>query len=482
MTDQPNKPEHTPPNSIEAEEAVLGAVLISPEILVVLMTILSADDFFIARHMWVWEVFIDLHQQNMAIDNITIINELKARGQLSDIGGPAYITYLINNCPTHIHAVTYAKLVERAAIRRRLLNASGDIAQMALEENADIAKVLDRAESTLHLVTRMEMSSAEKEQTFEESMDEHYAELEARYNAYNAGQTMSGLPTGLTDLDQITGGLQGGDFDIFASRPSHGKSALALTIVLNIIKWAIENNIEITILFDSLEMSKKSLINRMVGIEAGLNSEKVRTGGLVGDDWSAYTTAWNKMRKYPLIIDDTPNMPLTYMENKARAVARKNPLGLIIVDYIQLMKAETKRDNRPQEVTELSQRTKGLARELNVPILALAQTNRDIETRPKNKDGNRVPIMSDLAESAALERDADLIGFLVRPEMWDSETDRPSQADLYIAKHRNGPTGMLSLFYRREITQFCNMSKRTINIEDIAFGKNGGTQRYVDED
>lgn len=457
MSDQPTNPEHIPPSSVPSEEALLGGILSDATWFLEIVTFLSADDFFIARHMWIWEAFLSLRDQGLAIDNITVMKELSNRGQITDIGGSAYLTYLINSVDRTLHVVSYAKIVLYAAIRRRLLNAAGDVAMIANEENSPIERVLELSEMTIHMVTRIELPSSKKEKTFAESMDEYYDDLETLTREYDSGKTMSGIPTGLTDFDALTGGLQRGDLNILASRPSVGKSALAITIVLNIIMWSIKHNIPLRILIFSLEMNLKSLINRMVGIEAGLSSEKVRTGNLSKEDWSVFTFAYKRMRNYPIIIDDTPMISLEAMRTKARKVARMTdlPLSLVIVDYLQLMIPEKKRDRPDQEIAELSHGTKGLARELDVPILCLAQTNRDIDQRHKD---DKTPRMSDLAGSMAIEQDADLITFLLREEMWNPNTDRLNQADWYLSKHRNGPTGVVPLFFRKEITHFSNLT------------------------
>jgi replicative DNA helicase len=452
MTEQSSisQPEKLAPNSPEAEEAVLGSILINPDAIFEVAAFLQASDFFIVRNAWVWDAINAVHERGEAIDNLTVIEELRSRGQLESIGGSAYVTYLINNTPTHIHAETYGRIVERAAIRRRLLAAASDIAQTALEENAEINEVIDHAESTLFGVTERRLR---KEMIpIRAAVSDYFDRIEYLYGHQDEPL---GLPTGFTDLDRLLGGLQKSDLCIVASRPGVGKTSFMLSIALNAARFG---NARCAIY--SMEMATEQLVQRLVSAETGINSQKLRLGNLDEREWSLFVEATAKLGNLRLYLDDTPAISIPQIRTKSRRLYREYGLDLIIVDYLQLMTAGIGRnENRVQEISYISRGLKELARELNVPVLAAAQLSRAVEQRQDKR-----PQLSDLRESGSIEQDADIVMFIYRDDLYNENSDRPNQADILISKHRNGPTGVITLYFRKEITQFTNMQKSNINL------------------
>ncbi len=453
MTDNTSSssPDRVAPNSTEAEEAVLGSILINPEAMLEVASFLQPSDFFIVRNQWVYEAICAVQERGEAIDNLTVIQELQSRNQLESIGGSAYITRLINNTPTHIHAETYGRIVERAAIRRRLLSAAGEIAQVALEENAEIGDVIDHAESTLFAVT--ERRQRREMIPIQIAASEYFDRIEFLYNHQDEPL---GLPTGFTDLDHLLGGLQRSDLCIVAARPGVGKTSFMLSIALNAARQGAGR-----IAIYSMEMSTEQLIQRLISAETNINSQKLRLGNLDEFEWGKFVEATGRLSNLSLFMDDTPAMSVPQMRTKSRRLYREHGLDLVIVDYLQLMSGGVSRnENRVQEISAISRGLKELARELNVPVLAAAQLSRAVEQRADKR-----PQLSDLRESGSIEQDADIVMFIYRDDMYDENSERQNQADIIVAKHRNGPTGVITLFFRKEITQFTNMQKSNINLE-----------------
>ncbi len=448
-----SRPDQLAPHSIEAEEAVLGSILINPDVLSEVSAFLQGSDFFIVRNQWVYEAILTIHERGEAIDNLTIVQELRNQGRLESIGGSSYVAYLINNTPTHIHAETYGRIVERAALRRRLLAAASEIAQTALEENAEINEVIDHAESTLFGVTERRLR---KELIpMRQAVSDYYDHVE--YLHEHKDESL-GLPTGFTDLDKLLGGLQKSDLCIIAARPGVGKTSFMLSIALNAARAAKPTTIAVF----SMEMSTEQLVQRLISAETGINSQKLRLGNLDEREWGLFVESTNKLGGLRLYLDDTPAVSIPQIRTKCRRLYREHNLDLVIIDYLQLMQAGIGRsDNRVQEISAISRGLKELARELNVPVLAAAQLSRAVEQRQDKR-----PQLSDLRESGSIEQDSDIVMFIYRDDMYNENSERPNQADILVAKHRNGPTGVITLYFRKEVTQFTNMAKSNINLSD----------------
>ncbi len=390
MTDQPLQPDFLAPHSVEAEEALLGAILINPEAMVDVIAFLRGDDFFILRNSWVWEAMTRLNERGEAIDNLTVIEELRNQGRLEDAGGGAYITYLINNTPTSLHAEVYGRIIERAAIRRRILEAAGQIAQLASTEDADINEVVDRSEATLFAVTGR--NTKKDIVPLHEAITDYYDRIEALYLQQ---EDPHGVPTGFAGIDKLLGGLQKSDLVILAARPGMGKTSLILNIALNAARYGHSR-----VAVFSLEMSKEQLVQRLVSSETGINTQQLRLGQISESEWDRFVHATGKLGELPIFLDDTPAISPMQMRGKCRRLYREHGLDLVIVDYLQLMSSmgvARRSENRVQEVSAISRNLKELARELNVPVIAASQLSRAVEQR-----GDKRPVLSDLRESGCL--------------------------------------------------------------------------------
>jgi replicative DNA helicase len=450
-----SRPDTIAPHSAEAEEAVLGSILINPDAIFEVAAFLQASDFFIVRNAWIYEAINAVHDRGEAIDNLTVVQELRNRGQLESVGGSAYIAYLMNNTPTHIHAETYGHIVERAAIRRRLLAAASEIAQTALEENAEINEVIDRVESTLFSVTERRLRKDLI--PMRQAVSEYFNRIEYLYTHQDEPL---GLPTGFEYLDKLLGGLQRSDLCIVAARPGVGKTSFMLSIALNAARARPSKPTTIAIF--SMEMSTEQLIQRFIAAETSINSQKLRLGNLDEREWGLFVEATGKLSNLRLFLDDTPAVSVPQIRTKCRRLYREYGLDLIIVDYLQLMSAGMGRnENRVQEISYISRGLKELARELNVPLLSAAQLSRAVEQRQDKR-----PQLSDLRESGSIEQDADVVMFIYRDDLYNENSDRPNQADILVSKHRNGPTGVITLYFKKEITQFTNMQKSNINLAE----------------
>ncbi|HVO41845.1 MAG TPA: replicative DNA helicase, partial [Aggregatilineales bacterium] len=357
-----------------------------------------------------------------------------------------------NNTPTHIHATTYGRVVERAAIRRRLLNAASDIAKIALEEDQEIVDVLDKAESTLFNATegRLRKDIVPVRQ----AVSEYFDRIEYLYTHQDEPL---GVPSGFTDLDHLLGGFQKSDLVIVASRPGVGKTSFLLSAALN----AAKANARIAIF--SLEMSTEQVVQRLISSETQINQQKLRLGNIDEREWGLLVEATARLGKFKIFIDDSPGITTLQMRTKCRRLYREHGLDLIVVDYLQLMQSDRARqENRVQEISEISRGLKEMAKELNVPVISAAQLSRAVEQRSDKR-----PMLSDLRESGSIEQDADIVMFLYRDELYDPNTERINQADVIIAKHRNGPTDTITLFFRKELTQFASMAKSSFNAESF---------------
>ncbi len=437
------------PHNVEAEEAVLGSVLIDPDALARVVPILRADDFYIVKNGWVWDVLVALHERRAPIDFLTACDELEARGQLAQVGGAAYISHLINVVPTAIHAEGYACIVENDSQRRKLLGAASDIAQLAYDKDshADSDDLVTRADQIV-LNTRSSRNG-HSAQPLSETVRAYYDRIQYLYE--HRGELL-GIPTGLVDLDRLLGGLQRSDLAIVAARPGMGKTAMLLTVALNAAKRFHQR-----VLMFSLEMSSEQVTQRLVSQETGIDGQRLQQGQLRDDEWERFIRASSDLAGLPLWIDDAPAISTSAMRAKAARVRAEHGLDMIVVDYLQLMTVAGRHENRTQEVSALSRALKALARELNVPVVAASQLSRAVEQRHAS---SKRPMLSDLRDSGSIEADADKVLFIYRDEAYNPETERKGETEIIVAKHRNGPTGEVTLLFRNHLAQFVNAVKR----------------------
>ncbi len=437
------------PYNIEAEEAVLGAMLIDPEAITKVAPFLRPEDFYRERHRWIYEALLNLHERDEPADELTIADELERMGRLSDVGGVAAIHELALKVPTALHIEHYGRIVERNAVLRRLIEAAENIARLAYENSDDdIAEIIDRAEALLFAVSQHRLTGAMI--PIQQILGEFYEQVEKLFLERHP----VGLPTGFTDLDRLLGGFQPGDLIILAARPSMGKTAFSLSITENV---ALQQNARVA--FFSLEMSADQLVQRLISSQTGINAQKLRVGPITEEDLQRISMAVDTLRNTRIFIDETPAISPIELRTKARRVASEHGLDLIVVDYLQLMRGAGRTENRVQEISQISRSLKALARELRVPVLALSQLSRQVESRHDKR-----PMLSDLRESGSIEQDADVVMFIYRDEVYNKETEKPNIAEIIVAKHRNGPTGMVELRFVRENAKFSNLE--TIYVEE----------------
>ena len=438
------------PQNIEAECGVLGSIIIDPEAIIQVAEFLFPDDFYRDAHRTIYEVIIQLYEQRQPADFITICDELERRNKLEDVGGASYITSLINLVPTSGNVEYYGRIVERNAILRRLIEAAGQIAAVAYqEEDADVA--LDKAEQLIFNISQRHARS-----DFALLRDILSAYMNKLDQLHERRGTIVGVPTGFTDLDHLTGGLQKSDLIILAARPAIGKTSLALTMAHN---TAIKHQRSVAIF--SLEMSKEQLVQRLLSMDAAIDQQRLRTGWIEDDEWERIVYAMGTLSEANIWIDDTAGISTVEMRSKARRLHAERNIDLIIVDYLQLMQSMSgsgkRNENRVQEISEISRNLKSLARELNVPVLALAQLSRAVESRQ-----SKVPQLSDLRESGSIEQDSDLVLFIYRDDVYNQESERKNIADIIVAKHRNGPVGEVSLYFQANQTRFRDLEVSSV--------------------
>ena len=381
------------------------------------------------------------------MDLVTVTEELRRLGKLDAIGGTAAITALSNAVPTAANVVYHAKIVEEKSLRRQLINSATEVAASGYEEDQDIAQTIDQAEQKILAVANRKHSGGVVK--IKDIVKSAMARIEELYDTKDA---FTGLPTGFTDFDKMTSGLQPSDLIIVAARPSMGKSSLVLNIAEHV---ALDGGKSVA--FFSLEMSKEQLVQRLLCSQARIDASRLRIGQLQESEWPNLVSAADKLSAAKIMLDDTPGMTALEMRSKARRWKNENGLDLIIVDYLQLMQGSSKRasDNRQQEMSDISRSLKGLARELNVPVIALSQLSRSVEQRTSKR-----PMLSDLRESGALEQDADIVCFIYRDDYYNQDTEQKNVAELIVAKHRNGPVGTVPLYFRKDITRFEDLSRR----------------------
>lgn len=440
-----------PPQNVEAEASLLGSILLDSESLVNINQLLQPEDFYEKRHELIYRAILELFEKSRSIDVLTVSNRLREHGQLDDVGGAAYLTELVNGVPTATHAPHYAEIVGKKGVLRRLIQASGDIISMSYNETTELSELLSQAEQRLFQVSHQ--SIRQNVVRIESILDESFERLD---ELHRNKDSLRGVPTGFTDLDNKLAGLQKSDMVVLAARPSMGKTTLALNIAHHV---AVQQKQPVLIF--SLEMSKEQLVDRLLSAESGIDAWNLRTGRLSDQDFEQLGEAMGSLSEAPIYIDDSPGITALEMRTKARREQHKHALGLIIVDYLQLMTGPLSRDgNRVQEISEISRGLKALARELNVPVLALSQLSRMVEQRHPP-----IPQLSDLRESGSIEQDADVVMFIYREDVYNPETERQRITDIYIKKHRNGPTGQVELFFHPEQLAFRNLDKRHTAVE-----------------
>lgn len=435
-----------PPQNVGAELSLLGSVLIDDEVMVDIADKISINDFYDPRHRLIYGGMVKLYQKHSPIDMLTLGNELRSGNKLEEIGGAEYLGELTNYVPSAAHAVEYANIVREAALRRNLTKAGEAIANMAYETKEDVQALLARAEANIYSV------SEGSQQSEMESLDTLLGDaFEKMTYLQQHKDKLRGVQTGFKDLDKMTAGLQKSDLIILAARPAMGKSTLAQNIAYNVAMREKKG-----VLFFSLEMSNGQVIDRMVSEAAGVDSWNIRTGNLSQEDFSKISDAMAEMNDAPMFFDDKPGMTVMEMKTKAQRIAHKVPLGLVVVDYLQLMSgSKNYGDNRVQEISEISRGLKLMARELDVPVLALSQLSRSVEQRPDKR-----PMLSDLRESGSIEQDADIVMFVYREDYYNPDTERKHITDLIIGKHRNGPVGTVELYFHPDRLKFMSLEKR----------------------
>ena len=452
--------DRVPPQNIEAEQSVIGAMLIDKNAVGLVTEKLMPEDFYRQAHQVIFSAILTLHSKNEPVDMITLINELKKMNKLDDVGGVAYVTLLANAVPTAANAKFHAQIVEEKSVLRQLVEGGTAIAAMGYEGSEDVRDIMDQAEKTILQISNRKGGTdfAVISDVLTDTINHIQAALESK-------QPITGVATGFIDLDYLTAGLHPSDFIILAARPSMGKTALALNIAQNVaIRGARKGEKKKRVAFFSLEMSREQLVQRMLCSEADVDAQRLRAGGNEkdrdnADIWNKLWVAADLLSNAQIFIDDTPGLSIMEMRSKSRRLQAEGGLDLIVIDYLQLMQGTVGRnssDNRQQEVSEISRGLKALARELNVPVLALSQLSRSVEARQIKK-----PMLSDLRESGSLEQDADIVMFLYRDDYYKGAEESPTHiTELIVAKHRNGPVGRVNLFFKNECTKFISLSRR----------------------
>ncbi|HCX04936.1 MAG: replicative DNA helicase [Tissierellales bacterium] len=433
-----------PPHSIEAEHTLLGSILIDREALEVAINKLKGDYFYYDGNKEIFEAAKKLSYDNMPVDLLTITEELKKRNKLEQVGGVEYLAGLAENVYSTKNAKAYCKIIEEKAITRSVIKAANEILSKGYQDEEEVKSLIELAEKRI-----FDISQQREKRDFSHMKDivlDVFNLLEER--ASHDG-SMTGLTTGFEDIDRMTAGLQKSDFILIAARPSMGKTAFALNLALNA---AVRDSANVAIF--SLEMAKEQLVQRIVSMESLVESNKLRSGELEGDDWDKITRASSRISEANIYIDDTPGITLFEVQSKCRRLSAQNGLDLVVIDYLQLMEGEGKSESRQQEISSLSRGLKGLAREMSCPVISLSQLSRAPEQRQDHR-----PILSDLRESGAIEQDADVVMFLYRDEYYHEDSEKRGIAEVKIAKHRNGPTGTVELAWVERFTKFANRPK-----------------------
>lgn len=433
-----------PPNSMEAEQSVLGAMLLDKEAVSVATEFISGEDFYREAHKEIFDAIVDIFDKGQPVDLITLPEKLKVRNTLEAVGGVTYLTNLMSIVPSTHNVGNYAKIIEEKSLLRKLIKASNEIMGKSYEAREEVANVIDMAEKCI-----FDISLNRSSQGFvhiKKILNTNFDKIEELY--LNKGR-ITGVSTGFDDLDEMLSGLQKSDLVLVAARPSMGKTSF----ILNMVQQAGIRDKVATAIF-SLEMSKEQLTQRILCAEALIDSHRLRTGDITEDEWIKLARAMGPLSEAPIFVDDTPSISMSEMRAKCRKLKIEHNLGLILIDYLQLMTGSGKYDSRQQEISDISRSLKGLAKELGIPIVACAQLSRAPEMRADHH-----PIMSDLRESGAIEQDADVIMFLYRDEYYHPDTEKKNIGEVIISKQRNGPTGTVELVWLGQFTKFANKEK-----------------------
>ncbi|WP_318616554.1 replicative DNA helicase [Sporosarcina sp. YIM B06819] len=432
-----------PPHNNEAEQSVIGAIFLEPQALITAAELLIPEDFYRMAHQKIFETMIILSDKGQAIDVVTVTEELSAKKELEDVGGISYLMEIANSVPTAANIVHYARIVEEKALLRRLIRVATSIVEDGYAREDEVEALLSEAEKKM-----MEVSNRKNAGDFRHIKDvlvETYDNIELLHTRKG---DVTGIPTGFTDLDKMTAGFQRNDLIILAARPSVGKTAFALNVAQNVATKTDEN-----VAIFSLEMGAEQLVMRMLCAEGNIDAQVMRTGALEAEDWRKLTMAMGSLSNAGIFIDDSSGIRVNEIRSKCRRLQQEHGLGMIIIDYLQLISGSGRAgENRQQEVSEISRSLKGLARELKVPVIALSQLSRGVEQRQDKR-----PMMSDLRESGSIEQDADIVSFLYREDYYDKETENQNIIEIIIAKQRNGPTGTVSLAFAKEYNKFVNI-------------------------
>ncbi|WP_079529016.1 replicative DNA helicase [Halobacillus hunanensis] len=438
--------DRTPPHNIEAEQAVLGAVFLEPEAMSTAAEYLLPEDFYRASHQRIFEVMLTLSDRGEPIDLVTVTTALSNNKVLEEVGGVSYLSDIANSVPTAANVGYYTKIVSEKSTLRGLIRTATDIVTSGFAEEENLEDVLNAAEKDILEVSSRKNSGAFK--SIKDVLIDVYDNIEMLHN--NDGN-VTGIPTGYRDLDQITSGFQRNDLIIIAARPSMGKTAFALNIAQNVAVHTEEN-----VAIFSLEMGADQLVSRMLCAEGNIDAQRLRTGRMESDDWNKLTMAMGSLSNAGIYIDDTPGIRVSEIRSKCRRLKQEHGLGMILIDYLQLIQGSANsKENRQQEVSEISRSLKGLARELNVPLIALSQLSRGVESRQDKR-----PMMSDLRESGSIEQDADIVGFLYRDDYYDQESENQNIIEIIISKQRNGPVGNVELAFVKEYNKFVDLDRR----------------------
>ncbi|MGE5708526.1 MAG: replicative DNA helicase [Bacteroidota bacterium] len=442
-----NELERLPPQNIEAEQSVLGAMLLAPDAVGRVIELLHAESFYRTAHQKIYETIKELFEKGEPSDLITVSDLLRGKEQLEEIGGMGYLAELAGSIPTAANVEYYARIIEEKALRRELIKSGTEIVGLGYDESIEVAKSLDQAEQLILDIAQKRRSNDLVH--IKDILHESYETISQRYEQQDS---LTGVPSGFYDLDHLTAGLQPSDLIILAARPAMGKTAFCLNLAQNVA------TAKMPVAVFSLEMSKEQLVQRLLCAEAGIDAHRLKTGYLAESDWPRLTEAIGKLAEAPLYIDDTASISALEIRSKCRRLKTENKgqLGLVVIDYLQLMEGSGN-ENRVQEISQISRSLKGLARELHAPVIALSQLSRAVESRTDKR-----PMLSDLRESGSIEQDADIVIFIYRDEYYNPESAAKNIAEIIIAKHRNGPTGKVELFFKKECTRFESLNQRYV--------------------
>jgi replicative DNA helicase len=434
-----------PPHNLEAEQSVLGSLLIDRDAVIRIASSLKPEDFYLPANGSIYQAILDLYNRREPTDMLTLTDELGRRNQLDQIGGLAYLSTLLDSVPTSVHVEYYGRIVERTATMRRLINAGASIVGVGYRDDLDVEEALDLAEKTIFDVsqrraTRDFVSISEVLERFFDQID---------YLQQNRG-SLVGVPTGFGELDQLTGGFQRSDLIVLAARPGFGKTSLALGVAY---AAAVQHGRTVGIF--SMEMSAEQLVQRLISAETGVDSHRLRLGQINDNEWDSVSRAFGRLGEAQIFIDDAAGLSVMDVRTKARRLQAERGLDLVVIDYLQLMHSR-RGENRVQEVSEISRGLKGLARELNIPVLSLSQLSRAVESRASNEHR---PLLSDLRESGSIEQDADLVIFIHREDRYREDSEKKGIAEIIVAKHRNGPVGSINLRFFEKTARFADLER-----------------------